>query len=314
VLLLSDVFEEFRDECLSTYQLDPAHYFSLPGFSWDAALKYSKVKLQLIKDIDMYEMVESGIRGGVAMISHRYAAANNPHMNNYNAEQNDKTLVYLDANSLYAHAMTMPLPVSEFAWLNEDEINNLDLSSFKDNDDYGYILDVDLHYPTHLHQLHNCYPLAPEHLQITRDMLSPYQKEHFQSKTSTIKKLVPNLQDKAHYICHYRNLQLYVNLGLEVKKIHRVIKFKQSPWLAAYINFNIAKREKATLQNDEAGRSLHKLLNNAVSCFKILTSFFTFIKHTHTHTHILIEPYIIKCIYFSGIRKDHGKPPKPRQH
>ena len=359
VLLLSDVFEEFRDECLSTYQLDPAHYFSLPGFSWDAALKYSKVKLQLIKDIDMYEMVESGIRGGVSMISHRYAEAKNPHMKSYNADQNDETLLYIDANSLYAHAMTMPLPVSEFTWLNEDEIDDLDLSSRKDNDDYGYIFDVDLHYPAHLHHLHNCYPLAPEHLQITREMLSPYQQEHFQSKTSTIKKLVPNLQDKSHYICHYRNLQLYVDLGLEVKKIHRVIKFKQSAWLAEYINFNIAKREKATLQDDEAGRSLYKLLNNAVSCFKILLFLLLSNTHTHIHTHahahayayahahahahihthiepyiikciyfsgihmhmhmhmhmhILIEPYIIKCISFSGVRKDHGKPPKPRQH
>ena len=80
VLLLADVFSEFREECYLSYGLDPAHYVSLPGYSWECALKYSGVELQLIKDVDMYQMVEKGIRGGVCSISQRYSKSNNIHM------------------------------------------------------------------------------------------------------------------------------------------------------------------------------------------------------------------------------------------
>ena len=103
VLLLADVFEKVRTMILQSYGLDPVHYYSLPGLSWDAALKYSDVKLDLIVDIDMYQMVERGLRGGVSMISHRYAESSE-----------SRSLNYLDANSLYAHAMCQPLPVNEF--------------------------------------------------------------------------------------------------------------------------------------------------------------------------------------------------------
>ena len=103
VLLLADVFEKFRTMCQQSYGLDPVHYYSLPGLSWDAALKYSDVKLDLIVDIDMYQMVERGLRGGVSMISHRYVEASA-----------DCSLIYLDANSLYAWAMSQSLPVSDF--------------------------------------------------------------------------------------------------------------------------------------------------------------------------------------------------------
>ena len=103
VLLLADVFEKFRSVCQQSYGLDPVHYYSLPGLSWDAALKYSDVKLDLIVDIDMYQMVERGLRGGVSMISHRYAESSE-----------SRSLLYLDANWLYAHAMRQPLPVNDF--------------------------------------------------------------------------------------------------------------------------------------------------------------------------------------------------------
>ena len=142
VLLLADVFEEFRVMCLSSYQLDPVHYYSLPGLSWDAALKYSKVKLELIKDINMHQMIEQGIRGGVSMITHRYAKANHPQMNHYNAAQSQRTLMYLDANALYSKAMSLPLPVSDFAWLSEDEISALQIENM--DAEFGYILEVNL--------------------------------------------------------------------------------------------------------------------------------------------------------------------------
>ena len=99
-----------------------------------------------------------------------------------------------------------------------------------DDSEDGYILEVDLEYPAHLHDVHNDYPLAPEKMKITRDTLSPYQLDNF-PETSGCEKLVPNLCDKPKYVLHYRNLKLYIQLGMRVTKIHHFIKFKQQAWL-----------------------------------------------------------------------------------
>ena len=134
-----------------------------------------------------------------------------------------------------------------------------------DDAEIGYALEVDLWYPDDLHEAHNDYPLAPEHLEITPDMLSPYSK-HLLEKlgkkpAQNNKKLVPNLMNKKNYIVHYRNLKFYLDMGLLVTKTHRVIEFKQSKWLAPYIDFNTEKRKLATTDFE---KNLYKLCNNAV--------------------------------------------------
>ena len=85
VLLLADVFENFINVCLTTYELGPTHYYTAPGLSWDAMLKHTQVQLELIDDIDIYQMVEKGIRGGISVITHKYANANNPYVPGYDA-------------------------------------------------------------------------------------------------------------------------------------------------------------------------------------------------------------------------------------
>ena len=233
---------------LQDHGLDPVHYYSLPGLSGDAALKYSSVNLDLITDIDMYQMIERGLRGGVSMISHRYAEAT--------AQQ---SLIYLDANSLYAWAMSQPLPVCNFEWADTD----VDVMLVADDADHGYILEVDLEYPAHLHDLHNYYPLAPEKMFITQDMLSSFQQENFPNARGC-EKLVPNIRDINKYVLHYRNLKLYLQLGTRLTKIHRVLKFNQAPWLKSYIDFSIVKRKAATQAGDKVGKDLYKLMCNAV--------------------------------------------------
>ena len=149
--------------------MDPIHYYSLPGLSWEAMLKHTGVELDLITDTDMYHMMERGMRGGIVNISRRYDTSNHPSMNMYN--ENEETLSYQDA--LYSRAMLQPLPVRDFTWVSPDEIGILHVT--KDNK-LRYILEVDLKYPEELNDKHKLYPLAPE--QVTDDMLSHFQRRN----------------------------------------------------------------------------------------------------------------------------------------
>ena len=243
VLLLGDVFENFRKVCLKIYELDPAHYFTSPGLSWDAMLKETGIKLQLLTDVDMYRFFELGIRGGISMISHRYAKANNKYLKDYDSKEKSNYLLYLDANNLYGWAMSQLLPTGNFKWEENIDIHSINLEGEK-----GYVFEVDLDYPSHLHDKHNCYPLAPERLSINDEWLSPFQNsllKQYEMKNSQIPKLTPNLFNKTNYIVHARNLKFYLDQGLILKKVHRVQSFDQSDWLAKYINKNTIERTKA---------------------------------------------------------------------
>ena len=133
--------------------------------------------------------------------------------------------MYLDANNLYGWAMSQPLPVNGFEWLPACQLPHWDFITKEDG--IGCILEVDLEYPEDLHDVHNEYPLAPESLKIGR-----------------VNKLIPNLQNKTKYVIHYKNLQQYLSLGMKLVKIHRGIKFNESPWLASYIQLNTDLRTK----------------------------------------------------------------------
>jgi len=112
VLLLADVFENFRTNCINAYRLDPTHYYTLPGFAWDACLLMTDQKLDVFseKQNDMYLMVERGIRGGISVIPHRYSKANNKYLKTFNPKEKAKYILYLDANNLYGWSMIQFLP------------------------------------------------------------------------------------------------------------------------------------------------------------------------------------------------------------
>ena len=157
--------------------------------------------------------------------------------------------------------MSQPLPMEGFAWLSEDEFDGLDILNIPNDGEEGYILEVDLEYPP---ELHDDFPLAPQKMKVMDELLSPYcqeLKEELGLKEPSIKKLVPNLCDKRRYILHYQNLKLYLDLGMKLTKVHRVLTFQQSPWLKQYIDFNTSKRTHArnTFEKD-----FFKLMNNSI--------------------------------------------------
>ena len=247
--------------CLESYGLDAVHYYSAPGMAWDSALKMTAVKLQLFDNEDMYTFIERSIRGGVSQISKRYAKANNSRCKNYNPLKPITHLVYLDANNLYGWAMSQPLATHGFRWLTEEEITTIEIQSLADAAEDGYIFEVDLSYPSHLHDKHNDYPLAPERLTIDQSMLSNLQQQFPKHQKKTTQKLSPNLRDKVKYVVHYRNLKFYLKQGMVITKIHRVLTFKQSPWLKSFIDFNTKMRAVAT---SDFAKDFFKLMNNSV--------------------------------------------------
>ena len=317
VLLLDDVLLAFREVCQKTYGLDPCHYYTAPGLTWDAGLKYTGVSLDLLTDQDMFMFVEDGIRGGISMITHRYAKANHPDLEDigyYDKNNPLCNLLYLDANNLYGWAMMQHLPVGDFKWLTQDDIQRSmtpeKIGCIPEDSERGFILEVDMHLPDELHEYMSDYPVAPEKKSISGAQLSQYQRdilrdeirkkgimkngtppceenmeqkmddyepkskyarimkdgtpeENLEQKMdayNSFDKLILDYQPKMKYAIHYRNLQLYMQLGMKVTKIHRILSFEQKPWLASYIKANTEMRAKAT---NDFEKDFFKLMNNS---------------------------------------------------
>ena len=243
--------------------LDPAHYYSAPGLSWDALLKKTGVELELLTDMDMHLMIERGMRGGISLVSKRYAKANNPRVEGHDPSQPTNYITYLDANNLYGWAMSRPLPMKNFHWKRvmptEEQIMKMKCNSKK-----GWIIEVDLEYPAHLHDALNDHPLAPEKKVINPEQMSGYQRRLMADLDLTMpntEKLVLTLEDKEKYVVHYSNLQFYLRQGMRLKKVHRVIEFDQEPWMEPYIRMNteFRKQAKSVFETD-----FYKLMNNSV--------------------------------------------------
>ena len=246
VLLLADVFENFRNICLKNYGLDPVYYYTAPGLAWDAMLKMTKINLELLSDVDKLLMIEKGIRGGISIISNRYGKANNKYMKDYDEKETSKYLMYVDANNLYGAAMSEKLPVHSFKWMTTEEIENIFNNQIVQVwEKMPCILEVDLIYPEELHDLHNDYPLCPERVECNHG----------------VKKLIPNLRDKNNYIIHYKNLIQCLRLGMKLKKIHRGIKFIEVAFLKPYIDKNTSLRASA---KNNFEKDFFKLMNNSV--------------------------------------------------
>ena len=238
MILLSNIFEKFREVCMKNYGLDPAHFYTAPGLVWQACLKKTGITLDLITDPDMLLMFERGIRGGITQVVKR---ANNKYMNYYDRKEPSRYLQYLDANNLYGWAMSQLLPTGGFKWV---DISPEDVKVLSDREDRGYLMEVDMLYPGELHDKHNDLPFMCNRMKI-----------------GGVEKLVTDLYYKRRYVIHIRALQQALDHGLILEKIQRTIEFKQTPWIKEYIAFNMKLRMAAT---NDFEKDFYKLMNNAV--------------------------------------------------
>ena len=242
VVLLQNVFEKLRETSLKHYGLDPAHFYTLPGFAWHVCLKRTRVRLKLLTDHDMLMMFERGIRGGVTQVFHHYTSANNRYMGDrYDPSSETSYLQYLDANNLYGWATSQLLPAGRFRWV---DVKLNEICKLAKREDKSYLLEVDVSYPKELHDSHNDLPFMCERMEINK-----------------VEKLVPNLHNKRNYVIHIRALDQALTHGLILEKIHQAIEFDQFAWMKTYIDFNTQLRTKAT---NDFEKDFSKLMNNTV--------------------------------------------------
>ena len=192
--------------CLKNYRLDPAHYYSAPGLAWDGMLKMTNVRLELMQDKDIHVIIDKSVRGGMCCISHKHAIANNPLLDDsYDASKPNSFIIYLDMNNLYGTAMCEPLPEKDFDFLPVEQIANFDVNSIPDDSPTGYILEVDVDYPNHLHDMHSDFPLCPQALVVNPYDLSPYMKflaSKLNIRPGKCNKLISDLRSKKRYALH----------------------------------------------------------------------------------------------------------------
>lgn len=240
-ILLAEIFQRFRKDMIKFSGLDPARYISLPAFAFDSMLKITKCELDLPTNVEMVHFIEKGIRGGVSFINTRYLKTK--------ARKKNEEIHYIDANNLYGNAQTCKLPYDNYFWLSRKCYSKYDWSQIDTEGEFGYILEVDLHYPKKLHKKHDNFPLAPENIIIEYENLSPYAKDALVRSTNTKKysdiKLSATFHDRKNYVVHFKNLKLYLSLGLELTYIHRVLQFNQKPFIAPFIEKCTIERQKA---------------------------------------------------------------------
>ena len=254
-ILLAEIFQKFRKDLLCFSGLDPARYISLPSFSFDSMLKTTNCTLNLPININIVQFIESGIRGGLSFINTRHLKVEKAH----------EKIFYIDANNLYGLAQTSKLPVGNLKFISSSKYNHIDWNSIDTEQNIGYILEVDLDYPSNLHDSHCNFPLAPEFLELNLENLSPYSKKTLKEcSIGKVKykdsKLLNTFHPRKNYVLHFKNLKLYLNLGMTLKKIHRVLSFKQKAFIKPFIELCTNARQQS---NTSFEQNQYKLVANS---------------------------------------------------
>ena len=248
VLLLTCVFEKFIKVSVNEFDNNPLYCVSLPGYTWQCGLKYTGINIQTLQDKDMILLLENNIRGGISSV-----------MGDRHIKSDDnKKILYIDANNLYGHSMSQNLPYDEIKFDNNVILE--DILNTPDDSDIGYFVEVDLKYPDNIKEKTKNYPFAPVNEKVNPDNFSDYMKSIKPKTYTQTKKLACDWSDKENYLVHYRMLKFYFRRGMIIDKVHELFSFKQSRWLENYISFNTQKRNKA---KNDFEKDFYKLLNNA---------------------------------------------------
>jgi hypothetical protein len=235
VVLLAEVFEEYRTKGLSNWELDPAQFVTAPSYTYKAFLKYIDRPIQVMWDLQMYEFFRDAMRGGYCSVGETVFA------NVYKKE--GECIVGFDMNSLYPTAMLHPMPLCNFEWISGEEGERI----LRDNtynwleSETGYWLEVDILCPKNIHHRFAAYPLFPERID---------------------GKLKATLSPKVHYKAHIANLRLGMELGYKIIKVHRGIKFRQERFMAPYISKLAEERRKN--KNNPSLSEFYKLMMNSL--------------------------------------------------
>lgn len=258
----------------------------------------------------MYQMLSSNLRGGMSFTSQRYCeSAVFEDMTGVQRTLDEferfNLLFYIDANALYSSCQLFNLPYKNFEFMEVEEIQKIEWEKIDLQKETGYFVEVTLSYPESLQEKTSSYPLCPQNIEITHDMLSPYQKkvllELYGKKTYKAKKLTSTFHKKEKIVLHGLNLQQYLRLGMKLESVHRVIKFMQKPYMTPWINFCTDQRIKAKnafeknfwklIANCVFGKTIEGLENRKkVQICCTSESFISAIKKPCYERHIIVNP------------------------
>ena len=256
VRLLAEIIFDMREKIWAEFKLDICAYLSLPQLSKDMWLKYTAVEVDLMHDQDMAQTIMDNIRGGLCFINQRSVGAGSLHEKMELKLYPNSKLFYVDQNNLYGFCLSMMLPWKNFRWMTPKEVAAFNpLTDIDPEGEKGFILEVDLDYPESLHVLHSSFPLAPENISITEDMLSPYSSECLKTVYGQTrykaKKLTSTFQPRRNYLVHGKNLLYYIKSGLKLTKIHRIVTFTQGKIIAPYIEYCTRMRREAKTETEK---------------------------------------------------------------
>lgn len=261
VALLADCMLSIREQLFLDYKLDLFCFISLPHFAFTAAMYMTGAIIDLFEDIDMYLFIESSVRGGITQQSCKFTRANNQSCPDYNPSVSLSHILYIDVNSMYAHAMCKCLPIGEYSW-SDDDLETI-LQTPNDGD-YGYFVSIDFHYPVEIQEKTRDFPLAPYHDVVRLEQLSEFQQMQADDQSMGVgksRKLLLTCKDQTNYILHFILLKTFVDIGMKITRINKVLKFRQTKVFEPFIKFNAEKRKSAV---SASAKNMYKLMTNAL--------------------------------------------------
>ena len=235
--------EKFRQECINVFDLDPAHYYSLPGYSCDAMVKYCQVELELLSDLVVYMFFEKSLRGGICQAPKRYGGANNPYQKDFDPLQEIIYLLQVDANNLYALSLREYFPHKSLSdeQLRGKVCSKIFVQSLGADEKIGYAYEVE--YPnisTTIYRIHLPY------LKKRLDWIFGFSTSIKNTGERTTYRQI--FRQNSGILCYA--LFVMHDLGLEINEFHIVVEFEQSPWMRPYIDFNTDRGEKFDSQSN----------------------------------------------------------------